>query len=72
MAVQMYTEHLKYLDLPRKLSPVPHEGTDAVASHVQQRLKTLGEMRARSGESDSFNTTEMVRWPPWRRLRPGP
>jgi hypothetical protein len=61
VAAHMYSEHRKYLDLLRGLALTPHEETEAVAAHVQQRQATLNQMRALDGHKASLNTTDMVK-----------
>jgi hypothetical protein len=61
LAAHMYAEHGKYLDLLRRLAPEPHEGTEAVFEHVQQRQAELRELRVQADQHAALNTTEMVK-----------
>ncbi len=60
IAVHMYAEQGKYVDLLRGLAPEPHEPTETVAAVIRQRRSELAELRDRSGQRAVLNTTAMV------------
>jgi hypothetical protein len=57
----LYKKHLQYLQGLQGLSEIPHENTDKVAAHVDQRLAELAAKRAADGQKEDLNTTDMIR-----------
>lgn len=60
IAVHMYAEHGKYVDLLRGLAPEPHEPTETVAAVIRQRRSELADLRDGDGQRAVLNTTAMV------------
>ncbi|MCV7109939.1 hypothetical protein [Mycolicibacterium setense] len=61
VALYLHGKHHQYLRGLQESVESPHEGTDLVAAHVDNRRSQLAAKRAADGEVIQLNTTEMIR-----------
>jgi len=55
------SQHERYLEGLQDYAADPHAGTDAVLTHVQQRISEMSAKRASDGQKSGLNTTKMIR-----------